>query len=257
MSATPIDVPPPHEVGGLQLVPLDLDSAARLVIETGRRPGVQRHVHLVNAYTVALADRDPGYRRMLCAGDSLCLADGRPLGWVSELRRLRPRLQQIRGTDLFLAVVDRGRSTGLTHYLLGGRPETTAGLKRELERRFPGSRIVGSESPPFRELTPDEARQQLERIALSGADVVWVGLGAPRQDHEGARIARELSVETVAVGAAFGFISGTAPEAPRWMRRAGLEWSYRLAREPRRLWRRYLFGNARFIKAVAFRPVKR
>jgi N-acetylglucosaminyldiphosphoundecaprenol N-acetyl-beta-D-mannosaminyltransferase len=253
MPAMPVEVPVPHEIGGVGLVPLDLDSAAQLVIESARRPSVPRHIHLANAYTVALADRDPGYRRVLLADDALCLADGRPLEWVSGLRRLRPPLRQVRGTDLFLTVVDRGRATGVRHYLLGGRPETTIGLERELERRFPGALIVGSDSPPFRELTAEEEREQLERIAHSGADVVWVGLGAPRQDHDGARIARELSVETVAVGAAFGFIAGTAAEAPRWMRRAGLEWLFRLLREPRRLWRRYLFGNARFIKAVVVR----
>jgi N-acetylglucosaminyldiphosphoundecaprenol N-acetyl-beta-D-mannosaminyltransferase len=257
MPATPVEVPAPHEIGGLDLVPLDLDSAAQLVVDAARRPSAPHHIHLANAYTVALADRDPGYRRMLRADDALCFADGRPLGWVSDLRRLQPPLRQVRGTDLFLAVVDRGRASGLTHYLLGGRPETTAGLKRELERRFPGALIVGSDSPPFRELTADEEREQLERIVRSGAEVVWVGLGAPRQDHDGARITRELSVETVAVGAAFGFIAGTAAEAPTWMRRAGLEWLFRLTREPRRLWRRYLFGNARFIKAVAIGRTKR
>lgn len=257
MSAMPVEAPAPHEIAGLDLVPLDVDSAALLVIETARHPPAPRHIHLVNAYTVALADRDPRYRRMLRAGDAWCLADGRPLGWVAGLRRLRPRLRQVRGTDLFLAVVDRGRTTGLTHYLLGGKPETAAALERELAGRFPGARIVGAESPPFRELSAEEVREQSERITRSGADVVWIGLGAPRADHEAARIARELGVVTLAVGAAFGFIAGTAREAPQWMRRAGLEWLFRLASEPRRLWRRYLFGNARFIKAVVLGSARR
>lgn len=248
--AVPVAPPATHELGGIDVTPLDKEAAARLIVAAAASRQAPRHVHLVNAYTLALADRDTGYRDQLRAADGWCFADGRPLGWASGLLRQRPPIRQVRGTDLFLAVVDQGRTAGLTHYLLGSTPVTLAALERELARRYPGVLIVGRESPPFRPLSEPEQTEQCDRIARSGAAIVWVALGTPAQDKEGTRIARDVPGVTVAVGAAFDFVAGTVPQAPRWMQVSGLEWAYRLAREPRRLWRRYLFGNAGFVAAV-------
>ena len=109
---------------------------------------------------------------------------------------------------------------------------------------------MGAESPPFRELTPTEQSEQDDRIRASGANLVWIGLGTPKQDWEAARIAARLPVVALAVGAAFDFLSGAKTQAPVWMQRSGTEWLYRLGTEPRRLSQRYLWGNPRFVRAA-------
>jgi N-acetylglucosaminyldiphosphoundecaprenol N-acetyl-beta-D-mannosaminyltransferase len=217
------------------------------------KEGHGRHVHLANAYTVALADQSVDYRDILSV-PALNFPDGKPIGWISVLRRHSPRLEQVRGPQLFLDVFDQGRSHGIQHYLLGSTPEVLESLELKLTTRFPGIAIVGIESPPFRQLSAAEIQEQDERIRKSGAQIVWVGLGTPRQDIEAQRLAHELPVVAVAIGAAFDFAAGSIREAPAWMTKVGLEWFYRLLREPRRLWRRYVFGNARFLKAALFAP---
>ena len=154
------------------------------------------------------------------------------------------------GPDLLLDVFQLGQNLGIRHYLLGSTLDVVADLKRELLRRFPRAQIVGSESPPFRQLTKPEQAEQRVRIVDSEADIVWLGLGTPKQDLTCADLARHLPVVVVAVGAAFDFVSGHKNQAPLWMRRHGLEWAFRLASEPRRLWRRYLIGNVQFLRAA-------
>lgn len=228
------------------------DAAAELTGMARDGTATGTHVHLVNAYSIALADHDADYRHAL-AGGALNFPDGRPLAWVSALRGNDPKLRQVRGPTLFTDVLRLGEPAGLRHYLLGGTPEVLETLIAELPRRYPGIRIVGWESPPFRPLTPAERTCQDERIRCSGADIVWVGLGTPKQDHEAARLATAVSALPVAIGAAFDFAAGAKPEAPAWITGAGLEWLFRLATEPRRLWRRYLIGNVLFIYAAARR----
>lgn len=235
-------------LAGIPLRVAALQTAAQWVCEVSAETcGRAVDVHLVNAYTVALSHRDPMYKQILsnaCAN----FPDGKPLQWVSRFS-LMP-LRQVRGPDLFEKVMDVGREYGLRHYLLGTTTETLRMLIIELERRYPGVLIVGSQSPPFRELTDGEQAQQDNEIRLSGAQITWVGLGTPKQDIEAQRISRALPGVAVAVGAAFDFVAGVRPEAPRWMSSIGLEWAFRLASEPRRLWRRYLIGNFVFVWAV-------
>lgn len=217
--------------------------------------GKTRHIHLSNAYTIALADQDSNYRDIL-ANPALNFPDGKPIGWVSAISRHSPRLRQVRGPQLFLDVLDQGRDHGIRHFLLGSTHEVLKEMEARLKARFPGIRIVGVNSPPFRRLTSSEILHQDATILASGAQIVWVGLGTPKQDLEAQRIADRLPIVAIAIGAAFDFAAGTLAIAPSWMRVAGLEWVHRFASEPRRLWRRYIFGNARFIKAVLF-PAKR
>lgn len=207
-------------------------------------------VHLCNAYTLSLADGDAGYRKLLQQA-SLNLADGKSVAWMNKLTGIVAEgADRVRGNDLFLDVVDQGQARGTRHYLLGSTPEVVAQLRSELQRRFPQAQIVGVESPPFRPLTDDEHAEQAERIRMSGADIVWVGLGTPKQDRAAVELARDAGVVAVAIGAAFDFIAGNKPEAPRWMQESGIEWMHRFASEPRRLWKRYLFGNSRFVYAA-------
>lgn len=224
--------------------------AAEEVLRLAAR-GVAADVHLCNAYTLALADEDRELHQLLRSA-ALNLPDGQGVVWANRLVHRRRSLPPMRvyGPDLFLEVFRAGQDTGLRHYLLGSTPDVVERLAAELRSRFPRAEIVGSESPPFREPTPEERVSQLERIRTSGAQVVWLGLGTPKQDHEAARLAAAHPAVYVAVGAAFDFVSGNKPQAPLWMQHHGLEWLFRLCSEPRRLWRRVLWGYPRFLWAA-------
>jgi N-acetylglucosaminyldiphosphoundecaprenol N-acetyl-beta-D-mannosaminyltransferase len=230
---------------------IDLDVAVRKVTKIAQRAEEGIHVHLLNAYSVALADSDSSYLETV-SGAAINFPDGKPLTWISRIRRDTVPLRQIRGVEFFLRTFDLGTQVGLRHFLLGSTPETLELLRKNLEERFPEAEIVGSYSPPFRLLTDDELAQQDRMIESSGAHLVWVGLGTPKQDFEVARLASRLPVAAVAVGAAFDFAAGTVKEAPSFVAKIGFEWLYRLCQEPRRLWRRYLFGNARFLRTAIF-----
>jgi N-acetylglucosaminyldiphosphoundecaprenol N-acetyl-beta-D-mannosaminyltransferase len=147
----------------------------------------------------------------------------------------------------------RAARSGPRFYLYGGRSQgALVELTRSLRLRHPGLRIVGGQAPPFRVLTEDEERAVAADIARSGADVVWVGLGVPKQEKWMARMRDRLDAPVlVGVGAAFDFHAGLVRQAPAWMQRTGLEWLFRLAQEPRRLWRRYLRYNPRFVTGFA------
>lgn len=211
-------------------------------------------VHLCNAYTLALADKDEQFRTMLIRA-GLNFPDGKAVVWANQLRHrdLALPANRVYGPDLFLDVFEQGQVLGLRHYLLGSTPDVLSALVDNLRARFPAAQIVGSESPPFRPLTDAEEAEQRARLIESQAQVVWVGLGTPKQDEEVARLASELPLVFVAVGAAFDFVAGTKQQAPKWMQDRGLEWVFRLASEPGRLWKRYLFGNVRFVIAAARR----
>jgi len=217
----------------------------------GLASGAPAQAHrLVNSYTFALADTDPVYKSLL-ARSGVNLPDGKPLVTaLNGLDRSGQPFGQVRGPSFFVRCLDAGRVQGVRHFFLGGRPELLELLKEAVDRRFPGVQIVGLNSPPFSSLTSIERAQQDSEIQASNADVVWVGLGTPKQDFEAQRICDSLGVTTAAVGAAFDFVAGTKPEAPDWMHRLSLEWVFRLMSEPRRLWRRYLFGNTRFLMLV-------
>lgn len=226
--------------------------AADFIIATLKSQASAADYHFLNAYSIALAENDAHYRDCLTnAGYNF--PDGKPIAVLSAMGR--NRLHQVRGPALFESVMDRGREFELRHYLLGSTEATLEKLRQGLESRYPGLQIVGSYSPPFRPLLPVEQAAQDQRIRDSGAEVVWVGLGTPKQDFEAARL-RQAGISAIAVGAAFDFSAGTKKEAPEWLARFGLEWLYRFASEPRRLWKRYLVGNFVFIAAVIGRGVQ-
>ncbi|MDV2976875.1 UNVERIFIED_CONTAM: WecB/TagA/CpsF family glycosyltransferase [Actinomycetes bacterium ARC8] len=243
-----------YDFGSLSIVATTPTEAAHKICQLSQDTETTcKHVHLVNAYTLALADKDSGYAENLAEG-SIIFPDGKPLSIVSKLLHHSPPLQQIRGPQLFLDVFDYGRRTGLRHFLLGSSPEVLHALQLSLNAKYPGCEIVGSESPPFRALSSEEVAAQDERVRQARPDIVWIGLGTPKQDREARRLTEATGIMTVAVGAAFDFAAGRVPEAPTWMRMLCLEWLFRLVTEPRRLWRRYLFGNSRFL-GIAFRSM--
>jgi len=250
---------PTHRLGRVEFTVCPEPTAAALLLAEPARlkalPGSRAAgdgrgtaVHLANAYTVSLAERDPDYAAALGAG--VCLTDGRVVPWFGQ--REAPDLvwSVTRGPSLMRTVLASSGPDGPAHFFLGGTPDALAGLLAEVGRQWPGVQVAGSWSPPFRDLTDAEVDDLVARIGATGAGVVWVGLGTPKQDWFAKLLAERLPVAVVAIGAAFDFIAGSRAEAPPWLQRVGLEWSYRLATEPRRLWRRYLVGNPRFLAAV-------
>jgi N-acetylglucosaminyldiphosphoundecaprenol N-acetyl-beta-D-mannosaminyltransferase len=230
---------------GVRVDAVVLDDAVdrlRAFIETGGG----RAVHLCNAWTLALARRDGALTQALNRGD-LNLPDGTPLTWIGRRVGFNHMRRRVYGPDLMLAAVRTGRIWGLRHYLYGSTPEVVDALARRLAAITPGVQLVGAEAPPFRPLTEREEVELVERIRRVKPDVVWVGLGTPRQDLFVDRFRDRLGITLVAVGAAFDFLAGAKRQAPTWMQDCGLEWIFRLATEPRRLWRRYLIGNAMFL----------
>ena len=183
---------------------------------------------------------------------TMTVPDGKPVVWA--LRSLGAEIEQrVYGPDLMLKACERSLGTEASHFLYGGRDEAaTRALEKSLTQRFPGLRIAGSWTPPFRELTDAEGREVAQRIDGSGADIVWVGIGSPRQELWMQRMRPALQAPVlVGVGAAFDFHAGLVSQAPKWMGDHGLEWLYRLSREPRRLAPRYLRDNPGFIAAFA------
>ena len=239
---------------GVRIDGLGPDAAVQALLES--RYGQARSVHLCNSYTLALATRDEGYRRLLNTGD-VNLADGHYVAMIGRWRGQKDLTERVYGPALMLATMDRGRQVGLRHYLYGTTPQTIARLTDRLIDQFPGIDIVGMEAPPFRSLSADEERDLAGRVRAARPDIVWVGVGTPRQDAFVVRQAARLGCTLVPVGAAFDFNSGAKRSAPRIVQRMGMEWLFRFAQEPRRLWRRYLIGIPVFIGGVLLDVVRR
>lgn len=210
--------------------------------------GIPGYVCVSNVHTTMTGLFDHAYRRITNEA-LLAVPDGVPLVWA--MRSLGARAQdRVRGPSLMPDLFDLGRKQGARHYLYGSSPETLRMLQDKLLARFPGALIVGAESPPFRpleEISEPEWEAAAARINASGAQFVWVGLGAPKQERWIWEQRNRVHGVMFAIGAAFDLLAERIPEAPPLLQRLGLEWAYRLWREPRRLWRRYLFNNPAFL----------
>jgi N-acetylglucosaminyldiphosphoundecaprenol N-acetyl-beta-D-mannosaminyltransferase len=180
----------------------------------------------------------------------LVTPDGMPLVWLSRILGF-DGVQRVYGPDLLLEACEGFVHRGYRHYFYGGQPGVAQLLATRLHDRFPGLSVAGTFSPPFRELTPDEEENVVAAINGARADIVWVGLGTPKQEYWMSRhVGRVTAPVLVGVGAAFDFHAGTVRQAPVWIRSAGFEWLFRLAMEPRRLTKRYLLNNPRFVWEV-------
>ena len=236
------------EVNGVRVDPATLSGVIDTV-DSFVRCGQSHVVHFLAAHPTVEARGDVHYRELLNAGD-LNVPDGLPVVWA--MRLLGAKTARVTGTDAFSGIAAAALGARRRHYLYGGAPDVLRRLESSLEKANPGIKIVGAESPPFRPLTDAELRDAAERIRSAGADLVWLGLGTPKQDVVAERL-RELEAAPVilCVGAAFDFVAGEKRRPPSWIQAIGLEWAARLVTDPRRLWRRYLFGNPVFIAAVA------
>lgn len=239
---------PTVRIGGLPIAALDLEEAVRLVLDAPAR-GRRLRMHFCTAHTIVESTDDPQLRDALVSGGIL-VPDGVPLVWLGRARGFH--IGRVCGLDLLPAVADRGREIGARHYFYGGAEGMPERLAQELSRRYPGLIVAGTESPPFRPLTPDEDAAMVQRLNDARPDFVWVGLGTPKQDMWLAANRHRLTAPVLlAVGAAFEIVSGIRARAPLAIQRAGLEWAFRLALEPRRLARRYSVVNARFFRLAA------
>jgi len=188
---------------------------------------------------------DPVYRRLVNAADRVT-PDGMPLVWALR-RQGVTRASRVYGPDLMPEICARAEARGVPVGFYGGTPAVLGALRLRLRARFPRLEIPFAFAPPFAPVAPEEDARITDAIEASGAHVVFVGLGCPKQERWMAAHRERLSCALVGVGAAFDFLAGAKPQAPGWMQRRGLEWLFRLAHEPRRLARRYLVGNSRFI----------
>lgn len=205
-------------------------------------------VHFCAAHAVVEARDDPRLAEAFRDAALVC-PDGMPLVWVG--RRYGRAVERVCGPDFMLALLDRSRAAGRTHYFYGGADGVAERLALRMRERFPGLAIVGVETPPFRPLLDHEEEELARRINAAGPDYVWCGLGMPKQNLWISRFRERLrAAALLAVGAAFDFHAGVRPRAPRLVQRAGMEWLFRLASEPRRLGRRYTVANARFLALV-------
>jgi N-acetylglucosaminyldiphosphoundecaprenol N-acetyl-beta-D-mannosaminyltransferase len=186
----------------------------------------------------------------------LATPDGMPLVWLGRL--YKHSVERVYGPDLMLALCDQGQDRGYRHFFYGGAAGVPELLAEKLRAYYPRIQVAGVYSPPFRSLTAAEEQSIAAMINASGADIVWVGLGTPKQDYWVARFRSLLDAPVlIAVGAAFDFHTGRIRQAPRWMQRNGLEWLFRLSQDPGRLWQRYILGNPRFVYLLIKQMIQR
>ncbi len=210
-----------------------------------------------NVDHVVLAERDEALRRAYARAD-LALADGMPIVWASHLLGT-PVPEKVSGSDLVPRLLDRAQDLGWRVYFFGGGHGSATEAVRRLRESRPRLRIAGAESPRVDMSQPPRRRRSaMERIRSTSPDVVLVGLGAPKQELWIDEVATTLRPAVLlGVGASLDFLAGAATRAPRWISESGLEWAYRLAREPRRMWRRYLVRDPRFLAILAGELLRR
>lgn len=211
------------------------------------------YVCVTGVHGVMEAQRDPELLAIHNAS-GLTTPDGMPMVWAGRWAGAS-WMGRVYGPELMLLVLERAAERGWKSFLYGGNDGVPELVAARLTERFPTLKIVGTYSPPFRPLTSAEEDEVVARINASGADLVWVGLSTPKQERWMAAHARRLDAPMLAgVGAAFDFHAGLVPQAPAWMQKRGLEWFYRLTKEPRRLWKRYLRNNPAFLVRILARP---
>lgn len=209
-----------------------------------------KYICVSNVHTTVMAYENPDYMAVQ-NGAAYVLPDGKPLSLVSRKRGFS-EAQRVAGPDLMGELFQDAEKnrTAFKHYFFGGSPETIGALEAKLKKTYPHLKTAGFVSPPFRELTAEEDEEAVRLINESGADILWVGLGAPKQEnwmraHEG-----KVRAVMLGVGAGFDFHAGTIKRAPKWMQKCSLEWLYRLCQEPGRLMKRYLTTNLKFVRLV-------
>jgi N-acetylglucosaminyldiphosphoundecaprenol N-acetyl-beta-D-mannosaminyltransferase len=254
------DLPRPQDVRmreilGLPIAMTDYDEA--MDVMDGMIARRERGYIIATAVHALMVGQDDPEMRSALQGSTLTVPDGMPLVWAANAlgEDLKDRVY---GPELMLRYCERSRDKGHRIFLYGGRDQgSLAQLALNLRVRFPGIKIVGGYSPPFRTLTAEEDRAIAAQINEASPDLVWIGIGVPKQEKWMARLRDQIEAPVLAaVGAAFDFHAGRVSMAPQWMQTRGLEWTYRIAQEPRRLLPRYLIHNPRFVAKIAAQLVR-
>ena len=243
------------EIHTILNVPLVVSSRSGVMeyIESRALESGGASVHLCNAYTFINVQRNPDYLRVLQKINAVCVVDGVPLAWALRMDPdVSAPVAAYRGLDLMLDIIDSRSGRDRPHILFGGTEASLGAVLAGLRSRLPVLHVSGIHAPPYGEVSPEWYDKLRALVAASDkVPFVWVGVGTPKQDFlmRGA-LERGIPAVYFGVGAAFDFLSGEVREAPLFLRGSGLEWLYRLAMEPRRLWRRYVIGNLFFLAAV-------
>lgn len=229
-------------------MPMALD-----VVDQWIARGEHHYVCVTGVHGIMESQRD-AHLREVHNRSGLTTPDGMPLVWAGRAAGV-PHMDRVYGPDLMLALCEMANVRGFSSYFYGGRPGVADRLAQRLQQLNPGLRIAGTYAPPFRELSAAEDEYVVNLINQAQPHMVWVGLGTPKQELWMAAHTHKLNANAlIGVGAAFDIHAGLSPQAPSWVQRSGLEWAFRLGHEPRRLWRRYLYSNPRFLVGVARKP---
>jgi N-acetylglucosaminyldiphosphoundecaprenol N-acetyl-beta-D-mannosaminyltransferase len=250
MQAPTLNISPAARINvlGVGVSAINLDTALAKITQALQKKE-KGYVCVTGVHGVSEAQKDPQFRQILNRA-FLCTPDGMPLVWVGRWQGQK-HMGRVYGPDLMLAMMVLSEQTGWRHFFYGGADGTAVALRERLLERFPKLRVAGTYQPPFRPLNAEEQATFMEAIRTSRPDVVWIGLSTPKQERFMAEYLPKLDVTLMfGVGAAFDFLAGNVPQAPRWMQRSGLEWLFRLYAEPRRLWKRYFKNNPLFIARI-------
>ena len=237
---------PQIDVLGIKVAAIDLEIAVNVIAEWLNSGDTSRYVCVTDVHCIMQGSRRRDVRDAY-KNAAICVPDGMPLTWVGRLRGYRT-MNRVYGPDLMLSLLSKSATSGFTNFFLGGAEGVADDLAAKMTERFPGLEVVGTYCPPWRPLTDLEKRDLITMISDLKPDLVWVGLGAPKQDLFMAEFNGQFDTKVmIGVGAAFDFHTGRVRQAPRWMMRSGLEWFFRLCVEPRRLGPRYLRNNPAFL----------
>jgi N-acetylglucosaminyldiphosphoundecaprenol N-acetyl-beta-D-mannosaminyltransferase len=245
----PETAPPRANILGVGVSAVNMGEAVRIAVDAARA-GRRGYVCVTGVHGIMESQKDDELRR-IHNRSLLTVPDGMPTVWVGRAQGHRA-MGRVYGPDFMRAVCRSSGEHGLTHFLYGGQPGVADALSERLQADFPGLRIVGADTPPFRPLDAAEERALAETVARLKPDFFWVGLSTPKQERFMAAYLPRLDVRVMAgVGAAFDVNTGRLQDAPAWMKRAGLQWLHRLAQEPGRLWKRYLIIIPQFLYRIA------
>lgn len=204
-----------------------------------------KYICVSNVHTVVMSYEDEKYRNIQNSA-AMVLPDGKPLSVVSRLRGFK-QAQKVSGPDLMPTMFRVSEEKEYTHYFYGSTEETLGKLKEALLKQYPKLKIVGMYSPPFRPLTQEEDEEIIQQINDVSPDFIWIGLGAPKQEQWMYAHKDKMCGVMLGVGAGFDFHAGTVKRAPVWMQKCGLEWLHRLTQDPKRLFKRYVVTNSKFL----------
>lgn len=222
-----------------------IEGLSDYIVDSAKKVARNKYVCVANAHMLTIAKADSHFDQVL-KNAALVVPDGMPLVWTQKFNGFT-NAQRVSGPDLMLQLGKLAEQNNLSVYLLGSIPTTLNLLSDNLLQRFPNLRIAGTHSPADLPEQPQLDQDLVERINESGASLLFVGLGCPKQEYWCANNAPNLNAIAIGVGAAFDFHAGTKKRPPLWIQQSGLEWFYRLMSEPRRLWKRYLITNTAFI----------